>query len=251
MYWATLFSRVGLVVVLICLPTTLLGSISFGKIGGLIGISIPLIWIFYSALRTELILAKLYGSSSDIPQGLTRSLELVFDSNSRRPLPRLLVFRDPSPNTLIVKSLTGSGTILLSQGMIALLNEEELRAILELCIIRLDEPGIIFQSFCSTLALGILKFAPRAWSNLAFTGRALSKDEERLLSPLSSIGFLILLPIAHNLVNIGRIPVKNRSSIQLAGPYSVAMQKVAQAVHIWGPIRNFGAGLVNDLSRLS
>jgi hypothetical protein len=196
--------------------------------------------MLFIAWKSEYIVARVHRASSVIPDGLHRTLELALSGDIEKQWPHLLVFSDPSPNALIIRSWGGSGTILVSQGLVALLNEEELRAILQLCVLRLKEPGIAFQSFCFIFALGALSFAPRPWVNLVFTGRTLPRVEERLLGPCSALGFLVLFPVVRFFLYFGRSPIRSRTTSQLGGIYSAAMQKVAQAIHIWGPGKNYG-----------
>jgi hypothetical protein len=241
MYHLSLVLRFTVLVLFIALPIASVGAILAGVWGIVFAAGVSLLGVVYMALSTENLIAKIHRAGSEIPKGLERSLELVLSQQKNKQAPRVLIFGDPSPNALIVKSWFGSGTILISQGMIALLNEEELRAILKLCLQRLWERGSSFQSLCALLALFTLSFAPHSWIHLFFAGRALRKEEEVLLSPLSGMRFFALYPATRLFVYLGKTSKSGRRQVSLSGPDFVAVQKVIQAIQIWGPGRFHGS----------
>jgi hypothetical protein len=131
--------------------------------------------------------------------------------------------------------------VILSQGLVSLLNEEELRIMVAWSLARLSERGIVFQSFCSVTAVWLLNFAPKPWVNLVFAGRALSKGEEENLHPRSFIGFLILFPLVRFLLLLGKPQTLQRLSDVKDSSYSAVLQKMSRAVSIWGPTRGGAA----------
>jgi hypothetical protein len=215
----------------------LLGTALFGIVGALVGLLVAGFTMLVCAFYAERSILHAYRAKEESPKGLVRSIQLAM-KDENLPTPRLSVFADPSPNILVVRSLGGKGSILMSQGLIALLNEEELRAVLSWCSFRLKQRGIVFQSFCSVLAIWILSLAPTSWVSLVFSGRTLSRDEERTLSPISAVGFLILFPIARFFFRLGRPIQTSLRPADFGVGYSTAMQKIAQSISIWGPSRS-------------
>src|SRR4051794_1543400 len=55
--------------------------------------------------------------------GLDRSLEHALEGAGR--LPRIRIYEEPAPNAVVVRSFFGKGTILVSRGLVALLDERE------------------------------------------------------------------------------------------------------------------------------
>jgi hypothetical protein len=240
MYRLQIGIRLIFISILLMIPPALIGSAILGREGVIVGIILALTGIFVIAIGAEKGIILAHGATIEIPKGLKRSLEKILEELYQKKL-RILIYPDPTPNALVIRSFGGSGTVLLSQGLVALLNEEEVRSVLRLCLVRIREPGIVFQSFCSLLAVWSLSFAPRLWVNLVFAGRTLTRIEERLLSPISAIGFLVLFPFARFLLNLGRPPFRGQTLHGLGGASSSAIQKISQAVHLWGPGRTQGA----------
>lgn len=235
-----LFFRFVLMSLICSIPGILMGLAFFGPMGGCCGLGISLLGLCCGSLWSERGVSRAHSIEPNTPQGLDRSLEVAAHSISAileisEPLPRLLVFADPSPNALAVRSLGGRGTILLSQGLISLLNEDELREVLILCLLRLKQSSIVFQSFCAILAIWALGFAPRPWVNLVFAGKTLSTREEQLLSPVSGVGFLVFFPVARFIFNLGKPVFSFKMQISLRNKYLTTVQKIAQTIHIWSP----------------
>jgi hypothetical protein len=235
-----ILARLGAIILFLCLPPLWVGAGLFGVRGACCGVITALIGMVIVASLAERSVSRAHFAGKNIPKGLSRTLAIAMEGQPGK-VPHILIFADPSPNALLIRSLGGRGTILLSQGLIALLSEEELRSVLRLCVSRIREPGIVLQSFCCTLVVWALNFAPYAWVNLVFEGRELSSSDERFLGPFSALGFLVLFPAVRFFITFGRPPLRNQQPIGLGGTYSSAVQKITQAVHIWGPSKNHGA----------
>lgn len=233
--------RLFLLVSLLTVPFTGLGGAFFGIKGAILGTVIVWLGLFFAALWAEKGIARAHGATSQVPKGLARSLDRVLMEEKSSLRPRVMVYSDASPNALAIASLGGPGTILLSQGLIALLNEEELRVVLLLCLSRLKESGIRFQSFCSILAVWALGFAPPAWVGLVFSGKVLSKSDEGLLHPPAVVGFLVVFPLARLFLRLGKPVRKYENPGKSNEFYAAALQKIVHAIQIWGPGKNQGA----------
>lgn len=186
----TTLLRLIFIPIFLSMPFVITGALLAGTSGVICGGVIGLLGMILIAAYSEHGIAKAYHAEKPIPQGLMRTLQFI-DEEGSEPTPHLLVYSDPTPNVFTVRSFGGKGTVLLSQGLVALLNEEELRAILRMCLYRVRKTPLVFQSFCAQLTIWSLASAPQVWVDLVFSGRTLSKEEERLLSPLSTVGFLI------------------------------------------------------------
>lgn len=213
-------------------PFVLVGTLIYPGVGSLYGLALAGAMILGIAAFSERAMRRAYRANSTPPKGLQKTLQMA--AGKRKQLPLISVFADPVPNALVIRSLGGNGSLLLSQGLITLLNERELRAILELCLKRLDSTGITFQSFCKILAVWSLSFSPRPWVSLVFSGRTLSLKEEKLLSPVSAIGFLILFPLARFLTKLGRSPTHEAEFNGVDEIYSAALEKASMTIYRYG-----------------
>ena len=214
----------------------LVGFILFGITGAALGISFSSLGLVAFAFYSEKGMPKAYHAHLETSKGLSRSLALVGVEKQEKP-PQVFIFPDPLPQLLVVRSLGGSGTLLMSQGLMVLLNEEELRAVLGRSLFHLQERGLVFQSFCSILAIWILGFAPRSWRGLIFGGRTLEGSEERNLGSISALGFLILFPVVRLLLKLSKPAKAQKKAAEWGSAYSKALKKISQSIAILGPSR--------------
>ena len=220
MYPVLLLRRLFLISLIFGVPFSLLGLIMFGKWGALaLGIG-TLLSLFCLACFSESGIARVHRAALHVPPGLDHSLAFSAQAafSEEDILPRIMVFPEPRPKAFAVRAIGSRGTILLSQGLIAVLNEAELRTLLTACIIKIRKRGSVFQSFCCFLALSILSLAPRVWNSLLLRGKSLSPSEERKLSPLSALVFLVFYPFARFLLACGRLPGEQKGPVHLEIP---------------------------------
>jgi heat shock protein HtpX len=234
MSWLRILLRIAQIAFIFCLFPCFLGLILFGPKGVLISFVLVAVSLMIFSCFAEVGILKAYQAHLSPPKGLARSLDLVAFGKEKR-MPKFSVFSDPSPHIWVVRSLGGSGRVILSQGLVSLLNEEELRAMIAWSMFRLNERGIVFQSFCSVMAVWLLNLAPRPWVNLVFAGRVLSKSDEKSLHPNTFIGFLILFPLARFLLLLGKPTTMHPLPDVNSSTYSAVLQKISRAVSIWGP----------------
>lgn len=189
--------------------------------GVIVGLTFSLGVILAALFGSELWAIKACKADSKSLHGLVRLVDYVM-VNRRGRSPRVLIYADPFPNVLVVKSMGCRGTVLLSQGLMTLMNEEELRAILEMCIERIQGPGIVFQSFCSTLALWVFSFVPQ------------SLRAQRALTPFRAIPLLLIFPLIRRVLSFGVLPIRSNLTDTSDIFRQIAIQKINQAVRIWG-----------------
>ena len=220
----------------------LLGGAVFGSSGAFMGLILSLLVIVGVAMTSEKTIAQIYGAHSQIPGGLGRSLTLISE-NEGRTSPRLLIYSDSYPNALVVREIGGRGSILMSQGMIALLNAAELREIMKICLGRLKEPLLIFQSLSSVFAVGVLRLIPRSWAKLVYVGQPgqLHDNKDKTeLSPFSTFVFLILNPVVQFFLYTGALPstaATKKTCIVTEACFS-AVQKMGGLIPLLGNRQN-------------
>jgi hypothetical protein len=183
----------------------------------------------------EKITVRIYKGKLGKTHGLSRTLERAAQEGRDSQL-SLYVFPDPLPDALCLRSLGSQGTILVSQGLLSILNEQELRAVLRRCMKKVSHPGIYFLSFYTVLSIIILKLAPRSWADLIFSGKPLTRLDEFKLSPGTGILFVILFPLIQMLLDLSRLPFPKSNSKRpdsFEEPYLTALQKISKSNRIF------------------
>lgn len=230
--WINLL-RVILIGFSVSFPNVVIGGALRGVRGAEVGLLLGFGIILFSALRAERVVKKVCRATSQTSPGIARTIELAM-AKTNFAIPRVLVYADPFPNVLVVKSLGSKGSIFLSQGLIAQLNDFEIQAILGMCIESLNRPGVLLHSLSSSLALWILSFWPESWKNLMFPSQIKWRENKENLSPLSAIPLLILFPIALLFYKLGQIPAQKGPKNLSDENRAAALRKTNQTLRIWG-----------------
>ena len=107
----------------------------------------------------------------------------------------------------MARGILGPGTVLISQGLLNVLDEEELRGVIREAAIRTTDPSLILKSLCGWLAHMLSPFPP---------GR---------MSVWSAIGFILRYPLMRYFLWLSRVRSKAR---RLDEDFSGALRKVAR-----------------------
>src|SRR5690242_15207151 len=113
----------------ISVPYFFVGFALYGVKGAGVGLVLAVGTLLFGALYAEYGVRRASKAELRSPQGMVRSVELAISHLGGIP-PRILIYADPFPNVLVAKSLGSRGTVFLSQGLIALLNDLELQNVL-------------------------------------------------------------------------------------------------------------------------
>lgn len=192
--------RVLQLVIATALPIAAFGYLLGGYRGASIAALVSLLGMLIATYRAERGLLRIYRVREREVAGPRRSLDRVMDRIGGDS-PRVFSFSDPSPQALVVRGLAGPGSILLSEGLLGALSEEELRELLKAAVSRLRAPGSRLQTLCAWLAHGVFELAPRPWLELFF-GEL--RWHERL-SPLGALRFLVVFATARFFIDLGRL----------------------------------------------
>ncbi len=103
-------------------------------------------------------------------------------------LPRIVVVQGFLPFALVARGLGGRGSILLSQGLLAGLNEASLRKVLESCIERSREGALPIRSLFSTLWILLAAITPRPRSVFGAFGFLLMYPFLNFVAALAGVG---------------------------------------------------------------
>ena len=204
-FLAALFRLVALEIFLV-FPWIGLGWAIAGLGGVLVAILFFYLIILVLGFSAEKIVALSHNAGSETPPGLQRTLARVLEQGGVPPAraPKLLVFPDPAANAAIARSLGSNGLILISQGLISQMSEQELRSVIHHCIIACQPTEAAVTSICAVLASGALRLAPKRWVELTLqsnSSRGIRSGSD--LGPLGAIAFLFFLPVAQIFVKLG------------------------------------------------
>ncbi len=203
----SIWSRFPILVFLVCAPLAGVGFAVAQNPGAAAGTLTGLLALLTISFCSERVILRKFSGTRELPMGLAKSLEYgmagLADLEELRP--KLAVFPSSAPNAVVVRELGSPGTLLLSQGLLALLSEPELRSILRLCAVELRSPGIRIRSLSAVLALWVLELAPRNWVETILTGRRIPKpNSKNSLGPFSAMLFLLLFPAARSFLALSR-----------------------------------------------
>jgi heat shock protein HtpX len=115
------------------------------------------------------------------------------------PKPRIFVIPEDQPNAFATGRNPEHGVVAVTQGLISLLDERELRGVLAHEIAHIKNRDILIGSVAATMA-GILSYVGQALSFGAIFGGGSSEDEES--SPGGGLLAAIVAPIAGMLVQM-------------------------------------------------
>jgi hypothetical protein len=191
--------------------------------------------ILVSGLICERRLARAHGAGPETRGSfLDRSLLRALEGTGLRP-PRLRVFPDPSPNALVLRPLFGEPFVYLSEGLLSLLNEAELRAVFRACASAAGGAGLSLRTLCAWWAVGSVRWMPARWTRTVWRG---APAESGSLTVGSFLGFLALYPVVRGLHRLGgSIHAANEADLDL----SAALQKLDRAVSSWDLSQSPGA----------
>jgi Zn-dependent protease with chaperone function len=171
-------------------------------------------------------MAKLLHGQVPRTHGLRNSYERAHRANiaaggrrrSRRP--SLITYPDPVPNVFVVRSITGSGMILLSDGLISLLDESEMNFVLSRAIRHLRTPEVFVQTGCILVLLFLQERMPfRAES----------------YTPLVALGHWAVFPWAQAFRGIAASSVTKRvGTFQDISDFARGASKISRAERLYG-----------------
>jgi hypothetical protein len=118
--------------------------------------------------------------------------------------------------------------VLLSQGCLALLTEEELRAVLAESVSRVHAPGTRFRTLCAVGASALLRAVPRDWKSLVLDGRPPQGE----LGLVQFAVFLVFLAPVRLLWDLGRAPAAQSGTPPLEPALESALRKMSQAIRL-------------------
>jgi hypothetical protein len=190
---------------------------------------------FWFSLESRLIA---FCEAEEIPSpGLSHSYRRALEEAAfAGPPPGLRVIPSPTLQLLIVRSLGGTGLVLVSQGVLGLLSENELRALLSRAALRTKRPDTPARSLASWIALLLLGNAPSQWLSVTYEV-APDRAAPGTLTPASVFRFLLFLPLIRFFVAMSMLhPIERLigpAAESSRGDLDSALHKIHRAIRAW------------------
>ncbi|MCM2322301.1 MAG: hypothetical protein NDJ90_03460 [Oligoflexia bacterium] len=247
--------RVLALLLLILVPPAALGWLVLGIPGLLAGALLAYAYLMYAALSSErIVLAALRpaGTASSLLPGLRDSLDQVLArltsvrllkvrnrSDSELLRPEVVILAEPLPLALVVRSLSGPGSIVLSRGLVELLEEVELRAVLVACLLCNQQSEWSFRSLCSAIAVQLASLVPADWKLLLLSEPEATARSRGRFSAAGLFRFAMVLPLTGALRRLAGVADVSGGEIAQASHYPVvaangAMRKIGGAASLGG-----------------
>ena len=208
-------------------------SVKWGVYGATFGLFASILVAHFS----ENLISWIYGASpTGVSPGLSRYLKELNHSKRDamgRP-PRILIYPNPIPQFLMARGLFCSkGTLILSQGLMSSLREEELRILLRQAIKMLPKMQTCFLSYDTVVLLILLRVIPAGWVDLLLSQRRLTPTEEKSLTPLNFAAFSVVFPTIRVLVRFV-MELNNRLfQGEAEGDFKLVLRKTQNSMGPW------------------
>lgn len=191
--------------VLFAMLTTLfviVGGLIGGQSGMLVALGFAIVMNFFSYYFSDSIVLKMYKAKelqrSDAPQLHEIVEELA--RNAGIPKPRICIVPNPSPNAFATGRNPQKAVVAVTQGILQILNTNELRGVIAHEIGHIANRDILIQSCAAILGSAITSLA-----NMLYYTSLLGGRNNQNSSPVSAIGavlMMVLAPLAASLIQM-------------------------------------------------
>jgi heat shock protein HtpX len=159
---------------------------------------------FASYFYSDKIALAMYRAQPVTREQLPRVYEVVERMTQRvgLPMPKIYVIPSDSPNAFATGRNPAHASVAVTQGILSLLNDEELTGVLAHELGHVHNRDILISSVAATLAGAITFLARMAWFAGLFGGFGGNDREGRRGGGLGAVFMLILAPIAATLIQL-------------------------------------------------
>jgi hypothetical protein len=166
----------------------------FSTKGAIVALIIAALLFVFLLILPEWVIPRLHRAQvAERQRGLQVSYARVLESLRFKQGPQLWLFASPSPQALCARSWGGRGVILVSQGLLSVTQEEDLRRVLRTAVLECRGIGRLRSSVYALVAALLVQVAPRSWSRFAYSPRMRSRDlREHTKSAQSALAFFAL-----------------------------------------------------------
>ena len=180
-----------------------LGGGALGGEGGMIlAFLFSLVMNGVSYWFSDKIVLRMYGAQEIGPSKLPRLHQIVQELalRARMPMPKLYLIAQETPNAFATGRNEKHAAVAVTQGILRILNESELRGVLAHELSHVKNRDVLVGTIAAAMAGAISMLANIAQWGLIFGGR--SSDERDGAHPIVALAMIIIAPVAALLVQM-------------------------------------------------
>jgi len=188
---------------LLTLVLVFLGEYFGGRNGMLIALAIAVAMNFFSYFYSDKLALSMYRAQPVTREQLPRVYSVVEQMTQRLglPMPKIYVIPNDSPNAFATGRNPQHASVAVTQGILNLLNDEELAGVLAHELGHVRNRDILTSSIAATLAGAITILAHTGRFAMIFGGFG-GRDRDREGGGIAALFMLILAPIAAMLIQL-------------------------------------------------
>lgn len=119
-----------------------------------------------ATFRPEMALLRAYQAREEKSPGLELALRYACRDCGSKKAPNILIYQDTLPSARVARSFLGSGTLILSQGLVASFRDDEIVAVMRRGLGLLSQRGVSFKTLCSAWFVELEKSHRKPWTPL-------------------------------------------------------------------------------------
>jgi heat shock protein HtpX len=189
---------------LLTLLLMFIGRAFGGQNGMLLALGLAAVMNFISYFYSDKIALAMYRAQPVTREQLPRAYEVVERLTQKIgiPMPKLYVIPTESPNAFATGRNPQHASVAMTQGILELLNDEELEGVLAHELGHVNNRDILISSVAATVAGAITMLASMGRWAMIFGGWGGGDREERGGGGIGALLMLILAPIAASLIQL-------------------------------------------------
>jgi heat shock protein HtpX len=189
---------------LLTLLLMFIGRAFGGQNGMLLALGLAAVMNFISYFYSDKIALAMYRAQPVTREQLPRAYDVVERLTQKIgiPMPKLYVIPNESPNAFATGRNPSHASVAMTQGILTLLNDEELEGVLAHELGHVNNRDILISSVAATVAGAITMLASMGRWAMIFGGWGGNDREERGGGGIGALLMLILAPIAASLIQL-------------------------------------------------
>ncbi len=189
---------------LLTLLLTFIGRAFGGQNGMLLALGLAAVMNFISYFYSDKIALAMYRAQPVTREQLPRAYGAVERLTQKIgiPMPKIYVIPNESPNAFATGRNPSHASVAMTQGILDLLNDEELEGVLAHELGHVNNRDILISSVAATVAGAITMLASMGRWAMIFGGWGGNNREERGGGGIGALLMLILAPIAASLIQL-------------------------------------------------
>lgn len=208
------------------------GGLIGGQSGMIVALVLAIIMNFFSYWFSDSVVLKIYKAKelqrSDAPQLHEIVEELA--RNAGIPKPKVCIVPDPSPNAFATGRNPEHAVVAVTQGILQILNTNELRGVIAHEIGHIAHRDILIQSCAAVLGSAITSLANMLYYASLFGGRS-NNNNSGAFGALGAVLMMVLAPIAASLIQMAISRSREYLADEAGASFSSDPQALASALN--------------------